>query len=291
METVLLSDLRVTHLDDEERNSVVSELSAEAVRIAESFKSITISSLTGKQVDGASFFSIANEFENHVPNLSLEDNLERIESWVRNIDLLIAAAPDYYQLRFLKGRIWLLALFPRENYVIANREIIAYDPPLMLFKKQILDTYVVIEECHRKAMQLFVNTHAGQERSPISAYLTIMKCSLATYYRRHGYFIIRSVKAEQIRGQDMEEAYQFIMRSHQMFEPIFANDIFMDVNTAGIALSAWANAMKLVPDSKERALRYYRAARTVCGDHPYILEGIKYLEELLSDNPGAQSPA
>jgi len=81
----------------------------------------------------------------------------------------------------------------------------------------------------------------------------------------------------------MTEIYKLTMTAHSLFEQMFADDVFMDIYTAGAAMATWANTLKLVPvpGAKERALRYYQTARQICGNEPTIIEGIKYCEEVL----------
>ena len=284
MEQIQVVDLTVTLLSDEERHQVVAALLSDAERYTELFQTITITSDTGKQVDGARFFQIANYFEGEVPKMALEENLEQIEGWIKNIDALITLAPEFFQLHYLKARIWLLALVVRENHVIANREQLDRDPSLMLLKKHVFDTYVVIEDCHRRAMQYFTAFQKTQTQLPVTAYLTSMKVSLATYYRRNAVFQVRSIGTERLTDAAIAEIYQLTMRAHGLFEQMFAKDVFMDLQMVGVALATWANTMKLVPGPKDRALRYYQTARQICGDDPTILEGIKYCEEMLASS-------
>jgi len=282
MEQAQLADLQVTYLTEEERSQVIAALMSDAERYTELFKTVTITSDTGRQVDGARFFQIANFFESEVPKMSLQDNLEQIEGWVRRIDALIALAPGFFQPHYLKARIWLLALVARENHVIANRERLDSDPSLMLLKKHVFDTYVVIEDCHRRAMQCFTTFQQSQAALPVTAYLTGMKLSLATYYRRNAAFRVRSVSIASRSDAEIAEILQFAIRAHGLFEQMFAKDVFIDLQMVGVALATWANTLKLVPGPKDRALRYYQTARQICGDDPTIIEGIKYCEDILS---------
>jgi hypothetical protein len=282
MEQIQVADLTVTLLSEEERNQVVAALMSDAERYTELFQTITITSDTGKQVDGARFFQIANFFEGYVPHLGLQRNLEQIEGWIKSIDALIALAPEFFQLHYLKTRIWLLALVKRENHVIENRGELDRDPSLMLLKKHVFDTYVVIEDCHRKAMQCFTTFQQAQALLPVTAYLTSMKVSLATYYRRNAAFRVRSVSVAPQSDVEIAEILQLAMQAHGLFEQMFAKDVFIDLQMVGVALATWANTLKLVPGPKDRALRYYQTARQICGDAPTIREGIKYCEYMLA---------
>jgi hypothetical protein len=121
-----------------------------------------------------------------------------------------------------------------------------------------------------------------QKLRPIAAYLTGMKLSLATYYRRNAVFQVRSVSDAPQSDAENAEILQLTMRAHGLFEQMFAKDVFIDLQMVGVELATWANTLKLVPGPKDRALRYYQIARQICGDDPTILEGIKYCEEILA---------
>ncbi|SYZ74406.1 hypothetical protein TRIP_C90034 [Candidatus Zixiibacteriota bacterium] len=283
MERDVIADLEVTYLTDEEREQVVAALRADAEKYSELLQKVIITAESGRQFDGAQFFGMVNNLENQVLEWPLERNLKTIEAIIDRIDTLIDAVPKYYQLYYLKGRIWLLALIPRENYIISKREIIDSDPELILIKKQIFDTYGVIEDCHIKALELIESIIKEQSSIPVSAYLTVMKGSLATLFRRHAAFLARSaVRTVRIDEQTMEKIYQLSMRSHLIFGQMFKEDIFIDRYTVGISLANWANALKIVPGPKELPLRYYEAARKICGDDPSIMEGIAYCQELVA---------
>jgi len=282
MEQIQAADLTVTLLSEKERIQVIAALLSDAERYSELFQQITITSDTGKQVDGARFFSIANCFEGQVPQMTLQENLKQIEGWIKSIDALITLAPEFFQLHYLKARIWLLALVVRENQVIDNRGELDRDPSLMLLKKHVFDTYVVIEDCHRRAIQYFATFQQSQAQLPVTAYLTSMKVSLATYYRRNAVFQVRSVSIASQSDAKIAEILQLAMRAHGLFEQMFAKNVFIDLQMVGVALATWANTLKLVPGPKDRALRYYQTARQICGDDPTILEGIKYCEYMLA---------
>ncbi len=279
MKKVALADLKVNILEERELEKAVEIFREAHLDLKPILNRITLKTKAGKEYTGDFFFDALMNFEQQLPFMSIEDNLRFTGGYLNNIARLINLCPDYFELYFSRARILTAAYADREHYLFSRRDKIEADPEMILLKKEISDSFSIVRQNLMTALILFTKFYNSNPYPPLKFYRTEIRGILAANYRRWAFFKARSNPEKNADRATKDEIYKSALLAIRIYQDLFENECFPDINHAGRLLANFANAMKILPDARKTGLQYYRAAREICGAKPEILEGIEYYKK------------
>lgn len=279
MESIELHDITATVLSTNERDGLVKLLQVRAESLKPALQKIGIKQ-GDTVIDGYTLFMQANFFETEIEKRDMEYNLRNMRPYVAAVDSISEVDPDYWEFAYVNAKNMLAALKLREEFVVQNRLRLGQNSALQDLKDMIFEDLDIAQDYLVIALKQYQPFCDGD---PIRyAYQTCMMAYLPTVHRRRTFFKIRSEPNSQNLMDlgnlvTITKEGKFIIEE---FSKLFDKGIFFDVEHMARSLANYANALKLdaSEESYERGLAYYRAAQSIIGDKPEIIQGIDYYQ-------------
>jgi hypothetical protein len=278
MQKLSIAGYDVNILDKDELSRVKEILMAEIERMKDLIRHLEFEDAAGNKHDGAAFFESAQGFEYMIGNIPFKENFRFTDGYISRLDMLIEQQPDLFEFHFLRARIYLAALVPREQLLFAARESIEKDHTLSSLKEDMLQKYEIMKQGLLRAAELYNKFLENQNYPPLNSYMTDILSKLASCYRRHAAFLVRSDPQPASSKEKIQEVAELSMHSHGIFEKLMQRAIFFQKESVAVVLANYANALKIAPADKEKGLRFYKEAKKILGNLPDIEEGIDFFQ-------------